>query len=458
LIPRFLPPGVPCETILQSVADGIFTIDLDSNITFFNESAARITGVPAREALGRKCWEVFRSNRCQGACILRESLNQGREIVNKSILIMRRDGSRAAVSISASRLLDEKGRVKGAVETFRDLTESQILRRKLKQRHTLGDIVGQSQVMTRVLDILHPLATSEASVLLLGESGTGKELFARAIHDLSRRKDKPFVAVNCVAMPETLLESEMFGYMAGAFTGAAKNKPGRFQLAHGGTIFLDEVAEMPGSLQAKLLRVLQERIVEPLGCTQAQKVDVRVIAATNRDLDEEVTAGRFRQDLFYRLNVAQLRLPPLRDRPEDIPLLAEHFITRFNTQKGKDIQGVSEDVLALFLRHPFSGNVRELQNILEYAFILCPTGFIQIEHLPDSLQSRAGYVPEHLPGATMLEIKRQAALRALERHAGCKVAASRELGISRDTLRRILARDLAAGPEETAAEVSPNPY
>ena len=257
------------------------------------------------------------------------------------------------------------------------------------------------------------MSSSEATALILGPSGTGKELFARAIHALSPRKDGPFVAVNCGALPESLLESELFGYKAGAFTDARTDKPGRIALAEGGTVFLDEIGDLPGLLQVKLLRFLQEKTYEPLGGLGPVGANVRVVAATNADLHARMAEGLFRQDLYYRLNVVTLRLPALRDRREDIPLLIDHFVDEFNTVQGRAVRGVSEDVLQLLMRHEYPGNIRELENILEYAFILCNAGFIQIEHLPEYLHpaGRNGRGAD-LCG-TMEEIKCRAAWRAV---------------------------------------------
>ena len=435
------PSNLPCSAVLDSLADGVFTVDLDWNITFFNEAASRITGVPAEEALGSKCWDVFHSSLCDGDCALRTCMNDCGRISNKSIFFIHADGRKVPVSISASPLVDADGKLLGGVESFRDLTDIQIIRREVEDSWRFEDIIGKSAPLAKVFSILPQVSKSEATVLLLGESGTGKELFARAIHNLSERKDGPFVAVNCGALPDNLLESELFGYKAGAFTDARKDKAGRFELAAGGTIFLDEIGDMPAKLQVKLLRVLQEKSFEPLGAVESVNADVRVVAATNKNLAEQVEQGAFRQDLYYRLNVVTLTLPPLKERVEDIPLLINHFISRLNALQGKDIDGVSEDALQILMRHPFPGNVRELENILEFSFILCPSGFIQVEHLPEYLQprSRESVSSDDQP-RTMEEIKCIAAKRALERNNGKKMVTCRELGISKDTLRRILTR------------------
>ncbi|WP_027182339.1 sigma-54 interaction domain-containing protein [Oleidesulfovibrio alaskensis] len=485
------PLTIPCETIMQSIADGVFTVDLQWNITFFNSAAESITGIRAQEAVGRKCWEVLRSSLCDGQCALDACMHRNVNVSGKSIFIVRSDGTRVPISISAAPLRDPQGELIGGVETFRDLSEVTLLRKEMQSQYGIEDIVGKSPALSRIFAILPPVARSGSSVLLTGESGTGKELFARALHNHSERAQQPFIAVNCAALPPALLESELFGYKKGAFTDARKDKPGRLALAHGGTLFLDEIGDMPLPLQAKLLRVLQEKKFDPLGGIAPEEADVRIIAATNSNMEQLVEQGGFRRDLYFRLNVVRMELPALRERRSDIPLLAAHFVQRFNTLQNKQVQGLSEDVLATLMRHEFSGNVRELENIIEYAFILCSSGFIQMEHLPDYLQHGtaasggigpdsaahpaprtpgttsslppAASAPDSVNGAhrhaafppsvpqealtpqnaadrtmTMRDIKKQAVLQALARHGGRRMAACRDLDISKDTLRRIL--------------------
>lgn len=436
-----LPKDLPLETIMDSLADGVFTVDQHWTVTYFNRAAAAVTGIPASEAVGRKCREVFQSSICDGACALRHCMENSVSLSNKSIHIVRRDGRKIPLSISAAPLFDAQGRVIGGVETFRDLSDIQFMRQKLQGVCGFDDIVTRSRALVKILDILPRVAASQTTVLLLGESGVGKELLARAIHNHSPRKDGPFVAVNCGALPENLMESELFGYRKGAFTDARADFRGRFEAAHGGTLLLDEIGDMPLRLQVKLLRVLQEKAFEPLGSTRTVRADIRVIAATNLDLDAMAAEGRFRQDLFYRLSVARLSLPPLRERPEDILLLANHFIEHFNALHGVDIQGLSEDVLHILMRHAYPGNVRELRNIIEFASLLCPRGFIQIEHLPEQFQPADRPRPSPPSGQTLRAIRRQAVLDCLQRQGGRKMAACRELDISKDTLRRILADD-----------------
>jgi PAS domain S-box-containing protein len=438
-IVRF-PQEIPCEAVMNSVADGVFTVDLDYRISFFNKAAEDITGVPVEEALGKPCRDVFHSSICDTSCAIRTCLVEGKAVGNKSIFIIKTDGKKIPVSISAAPIRNARGEIIGGVETFRDMSALHHIRKELDGLYTLEDIHTRSRELIRYLDILPRVAESDSSVLILGESGTGKELFARAIHNISPRKAKPFVTVNCGALPEHLLESELFGYKAGAFTDAKKDKPGRFQLAQDGTLFLDEIGDLPLALQVKILRALQEKVVEPLGCVQPESVNARIVAATNRDLETMVAAGEFRKDLFYRLNVVQFHIPSLRQRPEDIPLLVNHFIDKRCSISGKNLGGVTEEVMHVLMRYGFPGNVRELENIIEYAFILCREDFIQVEHLPDHLQNTIGAGEVRTTPPTMEEIRYHAVQEALSRNKGKKRPAARELGIGKDTLRRILLR------------------
>lgn len=447
-----LPRDIPCEAIMESLADGVFTVDTDWNVTFFNRAAGEILGIAPTEALGRKCWDVFHSNLCDGACALRAAIEGRRVECDPSVSIVRPDGKQVPISISVAPLRDAGGRIIGGVETFRDISDLARLRKELAGVYTLEDIITKNKRLARSLELLPRIAASESTVLLLGESGTGKELFARAIHHLSPRAGRPFVAVNCGAIPGELLESELFGHAKGAFTDAKTERKGRFELAKGGTLFLDEVGDMPLPLQVKLLRVLQERVFEPLGSDTSVTADVRVVAATNRDLPAMAAAGTFRRDLFYRLGVVRLSLPPLRERPEDIPLLCAAIIERQNLLSGKTITGVTDAALAILMRHDYPGNVRELQNILEYAFILRSSGRIGPEHLPDYLRGEQEAASPDGGPMTMRAVKHRAVLAALDRHNGRRMEACRELGITKDTLRRILEQGPGAGeePSETA--------
>jgi transcriptional regulator with PAS, ATPase and Fis domain len=285
-------------------------------------------------------------------------------------------------SISTAVLRDEERRVLGGVETFRDLTLVEALRREVEKSFTFEDIISRNQRMQEIFGILPDVALSDSTILIEGDSGTGKELMAKAIHNLSSRRAEPLIIVNCGAIPDTLLESELFGYKAGAFTGATRDKPGRFAQADGGTIFLDEIGDVSPALQVRLLRVLQDKSFQPLGGTQTQTSDVRVLAATNKDVRAMLQDGKFREDLYYRIQVFRISLPPLRERIEDIPLLAQHFVDRLNRLKGKDITGLSREALTSFMHYDWPGNIRELENSIEHAFILCHGGLIGLRHLP----------------------------------------------------------------------------
>jgi PAS domain S-box-containing protein len=423
--------------ILDSIADGVFTVDAQWRVTSFNRAAERITGVDRGQAIGRPCCEVFRASICEGACALRQTLATGQPIVNKAIYILDSRGNRVPISISTAVFKDRHGKVIGGVETFRDLSVVEDLRKELAAKYTFSDIVGRSPSMRQLFEILPQIAESDSTVLIEGASGSGKELFARAIHGLSRRRDARFVALNCAALPDTLLESELFGYKAGAFTDARHDKPGRFALAEGGTLLLDEIGDVSPAMQVRLLRVLQERVYEPLGSVEPVKTDIRLIAATNKDLGKLVRKGAFREDLFYRVHVIRLSLPGLRDRREDIPLLIEHFIGKFNRLQGKDVVGVSDEVLARLMEHDYPGNVRELENIVEHAFVLCRSGLIQMGHLPPELRGGAtGDAAPSLAGMTLEGMQRLLITDALRRHHGNRKAAAKHLGINPSTLFR----------------------
>jgi PAS domain S-box-containing protein len=427
----------PTDAVLESISDGVFTVDLNWRITSFNRAAEEITGVARSEAIGRLCSEVFRSSMCGADCGLQQTLKTGKPIIGKSGYIIDNEGHRIPISISTAVLRDAEGRVIGGAETFRDLSEVEALRQELEGRYRVGDLASRSPLMQRVFEVLPAIAASPSTVLILGETGTGKELMARTIHNLSPRRDGPFVAVNCGALPDTLLESELFGYKAGAFTGANKDKPGRFALARGGTLFLDEIGEVSPALQVRLLRVLQERTYEPLGATRSETADVRIIVATNTDLAEQMRKGTFREDLYYRVNVVRVELPPLRRRKEDIPLLAEQFVDRFNRLQHKSVKGIAAEALSLLMAHDWPGNVRELENVIERSFILCNDGYVGIAHLPEDLTRHQASLSSSSNIQTAHELLDAQSIRAaLERHGYNRLAAARELGIHKTTLFR----------------------
>lgn len=438
-----------CHSIMESVADGVMAVDVDRNITVFNPAAEAITGIQRHQAIGRKCFDVLHGDACENRCPVMEAMSSGAIVTNRRVTILDADAGEVPLSISAAPLRDSSGSVLGAVETFRDLSGVEKLRKELTASYTYHDIVGKSAPMRRLFKVLPAVAESESTILLEGESGTGKELFARAIHDLSPRANRPYVIVNCGALPDTLLESELFGYRKGAFTDAKKDKPGRFELAEGGTIFLDEVETLTLSTQTKLLRVIEKRTFEPLGGVTAVNADVRLIAATNRPLRSLVGEGKFRDDLYYRLNVVTLELPPLRERREDVPLLIDHFVDYFNIVKGKDITGVSPEVTLALLEHSFPGNVRELQNVIEHGFVLCDAGQIELRHLPHFVTAdpRGGDVeanPTQHPASTgcsvLAEAEANAIRSALENNGFHRRRTAAALGISTATLWRKMKR------------------
>ena len=420
------------DAVLDCVADGVFTVDKDFRITYFNQAAEEMLGYHRNEVMGRPCREVFQSSICEQGCGLKRAVDDGRSVMMRAVYITNSGGQRLPVGVSAGALLNDDGEVVGAVETFRDLTQIEMTTAD-SIRKCLPNIVGQSPAMARVFELVPIVAASDATVLIEGESGTGKELVARAIHQLSARRDKPLVVVNCGSIPDTLLESELFGHKAGSFTDARHDKPGRFELAEGGTIFLDEIGDVSPALQARLLRVLQERVVEPLGGTRPQPVDVRVISATNKNVTQLVADGLFRKDLYYRINVVKISVPPLRDRRDDIPLLVDALIQRAN-EGGREIEGVAPEVMDILLAHAFPGNVRELQNILEHAAVVCPKGVIRPEHLPDEL---VGSERECSDSPDMIEaLQRSLILAALKRHGGNRRAAAEEMSVHPTTLWR----------------------
>jgi PAS domain S-box-containing protein len=422
-------------TIINSISDGVLAIDLDMQITFFNKAAEKITGFTREESIGRRCWEVFRTNVCEKECALRQTFKTGEPVINKYVCSTRADGTQVPISVSTALLKDKNGSIIGGVETFRDLSQVEALRKILESNHTFSDMIGRSKQMQDLFALLPTIAQSESTVLIEGESGTGKELVAKAIHHLSSRSEKPMVIVNCGAIPDSLLESELFGYKAGAFTDAKKDKLGRFTIAEGGTIFLDEIGDVSAALQVKLLRVLQDRVYEPLGSVKSEKADVRVIAATNKNLTKMMKAGHFRHDLYYRLNVVEINVPPLRERLSDIPLLINHFIGKFNHLRNKDISGMMPSTLSILMNHTYPGNVRELENIIEYAFVICPGGVIQINHLPNYLHEQQSAPVVEVSG-TLNEMEALFLTATLKRNNWSRKNTARELGINPSTLFR----------------------
>jgi PAS domain S-box-containing protein len=428
--------------VLDVVDQGIFTVDPSGLITSFNKAAERITGFREEEVLGRRCDSIFRTNLCKTVCPLRRSIATGERAQNGRVRIHRKNGQMVLVALSTAPLKTGEGELLGGVEVFRDISHVEALKRKLDGQYQFEDIVSQNPAMNRIFQILPAVSESTSTILITGASGTGKELLAKAIHSHGARRRRPFVAVNCAALPETLLESELFGYRRGAFTDAKRDKAGRIAQAEGGTLFLDEVGDLPKSLQVKLLRFLQEKSYEPLGSNLTLKADVRVIAATHRDLEAMVREGSFREDLFFRLNILQITLPALSKRPEDIPLLVRHFIQRFREATGKPILDVTPEALSALLHYDYPGNIRELENLIERAFILCNESEIQIECLPPHVAECAGFAakPAGGEGQGLVRLEAQAIRAALASHANNRSRAAKELGIHRSTLLRKMRR------------------
>jgi PAS domain S-box-containing protein len=429
----------PCRSILDHIADGVVTMDLEGLIFWFNKAAEQITGYSKDEALGRSCYEIFNSDRCEGDdCPRRKTINTGDNIVDLELHIRTKDERDIPISVSTAPIRDADGRVFGVVQTLRDLSHLKLFQRDFYERYSHQNIITQNNQMILILRTLRDIASTDSTVLLQGESGTGKELLSLAIHNLGPRQQKPYVTVNCGAIPDTLLESELFGYTQGAFTDANSDKPGRFALADGGTIFLDEIGDLSLQVQSKLLRVLENGDYQPLGSTKTMTADSRVISATNKDLSRMVREGRFREDLYYRLNVVRIQIPSLRDRRDDIPLLIRHFIGKFNGRTGKSIRSLSREAMEQLLAYEYPGNIRELENLIQYAFILAKGKTIQTEHLPP-------YIWQPQPVQIQWEAhkwnpreeeERDTFVSALQENRWHKGEAARALGISRATLWR----------------------
>jgi PAS domain S-box-containing protein len=429
--------------ILDSITEGVFTVDEQWRITSFNSEAERIIGIPREQAIGRRCHQVFRANICESRCALRETIRTGEPQRNIRIEALDAQMEPVPLIVNTAVLKDREGNLLGGIEIFRDVTDLEALRRELDDKHVFADIVGASAPMLELFRILPDIAESESPVLIQGPSGTGKELIAQAIHTLSPRREGPYVRVNCGALPDTLLESEMFGHVKGAFTGASRDRLGRFREAHGGTLLLDEVAELSPAFQVKLLRVLEDGHVQPLGGTGSIRVNVRVLSATNRDLRQRIDSGAFREDLYYRLGVVPLSIPPLAERRKDIPELVAHILRKLALRAGKEAPGITPDAMQALYDYDYPGNVRELENILERAFILGHGESIDLSHLPAETQGTrgagrkrsAGRGPE-LAGDVHTHPQALAVLHALREHRWNRTEAAKALGIARNTLWR----------------------
>jgi PAS domain S-box-containing protein len=430
----------PCRMILDNVADGIFTVDPQGLVTWFSPSAERMTGYKKEEVLGKPCRSIFQTELCGSKnCPFERTVQDQETVTNLEVVILNKWGRQIPVSVSTAPIRDGEGRIFGAVETFRDLSMLKAHELETQERYSFKNIVTNNARMLTILKHFKDLALSDSPILLNGESGTGKELLARAVHELSRRKDGPYIAVNCGAIPDTLMESELFGYRKGAFTDARKHKPGRFALAEHGTLFLDEIGDLPLEVQVKLLRVLEGGEYQPLGSTETLKADVRIISATNKDLFSQIQEGNFREDLYYRINVVQIDIPPLRQRRDDIPLLIGYFLKILNRKRNKSIAGLSPAADEILLHYEYPGNIRELENILEYASIVCKKPQIEPAHLPAYLLRREEPVPSQKKEPQETDLRRmekEEILRTLKAHRWNRQAAAASLGMSRTTLWR----------------------
>ena len=434
------------KTVIDTMTDGLMVLDLQGTIISVNRAMEEITGYRRAELVGQPC-SIIKCDTCFGSLIPGPGkhcdLFKKGKVRRCHCVLHRKDGSPLKVLKNATILKDRDGRVVGGVETLTDMSEvaakEQVilkLRRELSKEDGFHGLLGKSPVMLQLYTLIASAAQSQAPVIIYGESGTGKELVAAAIHRLGPRRKGPFIKVNSAALNESLLESELFGHVKGAFTGADRTRVGRFEAAHGGDIFLDEIGDLPLATQAKLLRVLQEKVIEKVGDHQPISVDVRIITATNQDLGRLMAAGRFREDLYYRIGVIPIHLPPLRERREDIPLLVEAFIEHTRLKTKKNLTGISKEALELLIRYDWPGNVLELINVIDYAFVLCSEGNIGPEHLPAQLEPRA----HRLPLVSRARLKAPAAqekqrlVEAITAAGGKKAEAARLLGISRVTL------------------------
>ncbi|HMK65235.1 MAG TPA: sigma 54-interacting transcriptional regulator [Thermodesulfobacteriota bacterium] len=423
--------------VLDSMALGVVTLTRSGHILSFNAGAEKMTGYRRESTIGKLCREIFQCNLCRGDCPLERILQTKQPISELDGEIKSRKGTAVPIRISFTLFQDDELKTQGAVAIFEDRSLIHHLEKKIHQQFTCGDIISRDPKMKTLFDLVPLVAERDVTVLIQGPTGTGKDLLAKVIHEKSRRHQGPFIKVNCAAIPEALLESEMFGYVRGAFTGALQDKPGLFQLADQGTIFLDEIGDLPLSLQAKLLRVLEDKEFYPLGAKKTVKADVRILAATNQNLEKMIQERSFREDLYYRLNVIRLELPPLKDRMKDLPLLIEHFLEKNNLEKEKRIQGFDETALALLFHYEYPGNIRELENIIEHSCLLCRGEVIHVEHLPLFLRN---FSPDRKELAAqedqVFSFEKKQILEALKAHSWNRQETAKQLRMNRSTLWR----------------------
>ncbi|QTA84112.1 sigma-54 interaction domain-containing protein [Desulfonema magnum] len=438
LIKRIRYDDIRLKIILDNLDIGVLTLDRGNHISFFNTTAEKITGFSRSEVLGKPCHTVLGEDFCKDILALQQSMNKGNFHSSMEGKIVVRGGHAIPVRANYITLKNEEGGIVGGLATISDLSLKYQFDRAFKDRYTFGDMVGKAPVMQRIFEIIPIVAPTESTILIEGPTGTGKDLLTKVIHNSSTRHKKPLVKVNCAALPDNLLESEMFGYVKGAFTGANRDKPGRFQDADGGTIFLDEIGDLPLSLQAKLLRVLEDREFYPLGSRKTTKVDVRIISATNQRLEKLVQERRFREDLFYRLNVMRLELPALKERRSDIPFLISHILNRLCAARDTQIDKISEAAMEVLLNYDYPGNIRELENILEHALIICQGSVIERKHFPVSLLKAVDTITEERkPLAEKLgHEEKEKILSMLKKYEWKRSLTARALNINRSTLWR----------------------
>ena len=425
--------------ILDHFPEGVFLVNTRWQIIYFNRMAEEISGFSREEVMGKFCWDIFRSDLCQKDCPMRISMGTGETLVDREVEISTKGGQKILILVNTAQIKKSGNIVLGGVETFHHLTCPELEAERLETR-PFADIVGVSPQMQEIIHSLPVIAASESNVLIQGESGTGKELVARAIHHHSSRRKGPFLAVNCSAIPEGLIESELFGHERGAFTGAVSSKPGRFELAKGGTLFLDEIGDLKPELQVKLLRVLEEKVFMRVGGTRKISLEARIVAATNMDLQEAMRQGRFRDDLYYRLFTVPIYLAPLREKREDIPILVKYFLEQLNRKFNKRVRGVDPKVMKILCRHAWPGNVRELQHVLEYCFVFAKGPLITERHLPRLESAWVGReleLPMTDTTVTPLQaLEKKTILMALQMTQGSKQEAARVLKVSRSKLWR----------------------
>ena len=429
------------KIILDNLDVGIFTVNRGGLITFFNQAAEKVTGYKRDQLLGTRYASIFESEAAPDVRMLKESIDDGKTRSTSNCRMVTSEGATIPIRANYMALRNEKGSIVGGLATIHDLTLIHQLNQAVRDRYTFHDMIGKSPDMQKIFEMVTVVADSNATILIEGATGTGKDLLASVIHTASRRSELPFVKVNCAAIPDNLLESELFGYVKGAFTGADRDKPGRFELSDGGTIFLDEIGDLPLALQAKLLRVLEDKEFYPLGSRHTKKVDVRIISATNRELEKLVEKKLFREDLFYRLNVMRIKLPSLKDRREDLPLLIAHIVRKLYAPRENPPPGISEEVMEVLLNYDYPGNVRALENILEHALIVCREEMIKAVHLPVILQDQKAVrqADQIVFGSATIETEdgeREKIIEMLKRFKGHRTKTAKALGIDRTTLWR----------------------